>query len=222
MHRFFEVAGYRPDWRYQQAQPADWIRQTRKRMAAAGGKYRGLSKTGRRDWNALLTYNRHDCVGLQHLVLRAAAETEKRAAFVAAEYSVQLEQRTVKFRIGSMNSRLDALVTSRQAKSWALVSAWNPGLTKPSDEENESRQATLVAEAQVRGYEVFPGDGHDPDGRWKAEPSAWIVGIGQDEAKELGRKYGQWAVVVGTVGARSQLLWCLEPGADPLVVNQLI
>jgi hypothetical protein len=221
LHRFFEVAGYRPDWRYGRAEPAKWIRDTRKRMAAGRGRYAALSKTGRCDWHALLAYNRHDCVGLRHLVLRATAETEKRGAYLNTQYSVHAGRRPIQFRIGSNSSRLDALITSRQARHWAHMTAWNPGLARLSADENTSKQEALVAEAQLRGYQVVPGEGVDIEGRWPAEPSALIIGIGKDEARELGRKYGQWAIVVGAVGARSQLQWCLDPGPDPLVVNQL-
>ena len=74
LHRFFEVAGYRPDRRYASAAPVRWIRHVRSRMKVAGGQYRKVTRSTTRHWHQLLQYNRHDCVGLRHVVLRATAE----------------------------------------------------------------------------------------------------------------------------------------------------
>lgn len=221
LHMFFEAAGYRPDWRYTSASPAKWIRHVRTRMKAAGGRYRRVNASTHRDWHALLEYNRHDCVGLRHLVVRAAAESEKRAAYLNTTYSVRHGFREIRFRVGSRKPALDALVRRHGTTQWAHMTAWNPGLARFSAPENDARQRALTTLARNRGYECLPGAGQGPNQQWPAEQSVLVIGVHPGEARELARTFGQWAIVVGSVGARSRFEWCLDPGPDTNVVNQL-
>jgi len=44
-------------------------------------------------------------------------------------------------------------------------------------------------------YRIFQGEGRDPEGKWKAEPSVLIMGIPRAEAEALGRRLEQNAIV---------------------------
>jgi hypothetical protein len=222
MHRFFELAGYRPDWRYGQATPAKWIRHVRQRMEAAGGNYRQISKLAKKRWHLLLQYNRHDCLGLRHLVMRAAAELEERENCLAAEYVVRNGAKEIRFRIGSQKSSIDALLRSSGATTWAHLTASNPSLTRPTAPENAARHETLKAELKALGHATLPANVRALAGDTPADESLFIIGIGREEARTLAREFGQWAVVVGAVGGRSELVWCLDPGPDPLIVSQSV
>lgn len=68
---------------------------------------------------------------------------------------------------------------------------------------------------------MLPGDGRDAKGRWPPEASALAVGIGQAEARQVAREFGQWAIVAGTAVGRPRLVWCLDAGNAPNVISQL-
>ena len=60
----------------QKATPAKWIRHTLAQLEATGGRYRKTTKQTKRDWHDLLEYNRHDCLALRHIVLKASREMD--------------------------------------------------------------------------------------------------------------------------------------------------
>jgi hypothetical protein len=212
LHKFFPLAGYRPDWRYEAATPAAWIRHVRAQMAASGGRYRHVNHQTKRDWQALLRYNRHDCLGLRHLTLRAAAETEKRHAYLDTVYAVQDDARLIKFRVGSHKAALDALLARHRAKDWAHISACNPGLETLSPTENRRRMKRLENTARKRGYTTLPGNGRDDRQRRPAEDTLFVMGIPEAKARRLAREFGQWAIVAGRRGEAARLVWCLDVG----------
>jgi hypothetical protein len=88
-----------------------------------------------------------------------------------------------------------------------VITAWNPGDERPSSEINELRNEQLRAEISARGLEALEALGSDPDSQ-HAEKSWAVVGLTDDAAIELGRKYGQVAVFFIT-RARQWVLGCL-------------
>jgi hypothetical protein len=88
-----------------------------------------------------------------------------------------------------------------------VITAWNPGDERPSSEINEARNQELRAEISARGLEALEALGSDPNSP-HAEKSWAVVGMTDDTAIELGRKYGQVAVFFIT-RARQWVLGCL-------------
>jgi hypothetical protein len=115
---------------------------------------------------------------------------------------------TVCIRIGHVEAALEDLLEREGAKCWAYVTAWNPGSTSLSDEENRVRESELENEVRQAGYAFCTGQGVGADGSWKPEPSLLILGVQENEAKELGRKYGQLAIVTGCKGSPAKLMPC--------------
>jgi hypothetical protein len=57
------------------------------------------------------------------------------------------------------------------------------------------------------GITYFPGEGQGEDPSWLAEASFLVLGLGREEASDLGRKYGQNAIVwVGSDGVPELVL----------------
>lgn len=84
-----------------------------------------------------------------------------------------------------------------------FITAWNPASQPTSDEENASRQQRLLEE--VSQYRVVNGVGKSQDGPW-AEDSLGVFNVGLQDAKDIGDRYGQNAVV-----------W-IGPSAEPALV----
>lgn len=96
--------------------------------------------------------------------------------------------------IGVPSPSLGALYRSADVCGAAYVTAYNPRSETQSAEVNGAAHARLGAELAATGYRVVEGAGEDPEGRWPAEPSYLVLGMGLEAARELGRRYGQNAI----------------------------
>ena len=122
------------------------------------------------------------------------------AAYRATDYRVDdAPGGPVVIRIGQVCDRVEG--------EWAFVTACNPGSVRLPDEENGRRMTELESEVRKRGWTYYRGQGVGRDGRWPPEPSFLIVGIQWAAAVELGKRFGQNAVVVGRVGEPARLVW---------------
>ena len=74
-----------------------------------------------------------------------------------------------------------------------VLTAWNPGRARPSRAVNEAANAALRADLISLGQSVFPAIGMDPDSSHSEESYA-VIGLTDQVAKDLGAKFGQWAV----------------------------
>lgn len=72
--------------------------------------------------------------------------------------------------------------------------------------KNEIANASLVESQTRAGYRCFEGEGRDPQGRWKPERSALVIGISRADAEAVGRAFGQNAIVFLTRGLPPELV----------------
>jgi hypothetical protein len=95
---------------------------------------------------------------------------------------------------------------------WAFVTAWNPGSGDPLPPDiNDRRARELEREIEDR-WQFRRGQGLPDDAGWTPEPSLLILGISQDDAITLGRRYGQNAIVVGAPESVAKLVQCFPEG----------
>ena len=131
-------------------------------------------------------------------------------AFRNTNFHAELPSGNVCIRIGAATSQLDALPQHESQHSWLYITAHNPnGKTAPAV-ENERAQAELARELRSRGLSFYNGQGQGDVGDWPPEPSFLVIGASEPEALELGRRFGQAAVVVGERQQAARLLLC-EP-----------
>jgi hypothetical protein len=111
-------------------------------------------------------------------------------------------------RIGEPHAELDFVARRSGARSWGYATAYNPGSSTLSEDENVSRQDGLENAAAEGGFLFFHGEGVGDDGQWFPEPSLLIIGITRAETVALGRRFGQRAIVYGEAGGSPQLIAC--------------
>jgi hypothetical protein len=92
------------------------------------------------------------------------------------------------------------------ATSVTIITAWNPGLQRPNDAQNQAANAQLEASLHARQYTFFPAVGQSADGM-HTEPSFAVLSLTEAEALALGREFGQAAVLYWD-GTQAKLLWC--------------
>jgi osmoprotectant transport system ATP-binding protein len=133
------------------------------------------------------------------------------AAYLSTDYCVDdAPDGPFAIRIGESCVEMAKLVKDGEF-NWAFLTACNPGSTRLSEAENPERMNELESIVQKRGWRYFHGRGVGRIGDWPAEPSLLIIGIQEVDAIELGRRFGQNAIVAGWADAFGRLVWIAQP-----------
>lgn len=132
-------------------------------------------------------------------------------AYLTTEYHVTDLKLTI--RISQLHPDLDKFLKRYACTEWAFITAYNPASHILPEEENIARHQMLVED--LAEYTCFEGYGVGTDPQWEPERSLLVLGINQDVAKAIGKKYGQNAIVVGHAGGAATLV-LLEPAANDL------
>lgn len=124
-------------------------------------------------------------------------------AYEHARFEVQFDRATIVFRVAA-----EPLGDVRRVagRSVTVVTAYNPGQERPSEEVNGRANAYLRAEIFKRQWEHYPAVGYSPD-RSHEEPSVAVLDLSEAEARTLGQRYRQ-ACVFYWDGSASRLVWC--------------
>ena len=111
-------------------------------------------------------------------------------------------------RIGSHHEQLDEMLRDHRCDAWSYITACNPASELLSEEKNTSRNRELEALLKSHDLVFYRGEGIGTDPTWPAEASFLILGIGREVAMELGRQFGQNAIVCGKRGEAAELVDC--------------
>jgi hypothetical protein len=131
------------------------------------------------------------------------------AAYRRTRFCVDTAQGRIVIRVGATHPELDAILRTTGCEEWAYVTAFNPGSVPLSDAENDARQRELEQAVRQLGHRTLPGEGIGDDGIWPPEPSVLVLGIELEKAIQLGRRFGQRAIVYGQLGGVAALEICM-------------
>lgn len=129
-------------------------------------------------------------------------------AYLRTTFTADTPGGPIEIRPGSSNAALDAVLRAHRASEWAYVTAYNPGSLVTPESTNRLAHEKLCAHVHQRGWVSFDGHGVGPDGDWPPEVSLLILRVSSLEARALGKKFGQLAVVVGRIGGPARLQAC--------------
>ncbi len=130
------------------------------------------------------------------------------SAFLATDYEVEGPAGRFVVRIGEVCSSIPA-------DQWAVVTACNPLSQLLSKLENETRMQELARAVRSAGYSFWRGENRARDQSWPPEPSLLVLEIPRQLAVALGRRFEQWAIVVGRWNQRAELVWCHDGKSTP-------
>ncbi len=139
-------------------------------------------------------------------VSMTAIEADLIAAYQRTDYAVFEDDRETILRIGVVNAAIDALLTRHGAEAGAIITAWNPESVVLTSEQNDARDVQLWQWIADHKLFALPAEGRDPAGEWAPEQSCLILDLAPDLAADLGRQFGQNAIVYVSRGSAPKLL----------------
>ena len=130
-------------------------------------------------------------------------------AYRQALYVAHLPAGELVLRIDQPDSLADQRLRDEAGcrDSWALVTAFNPFSQPIPEPENRRSQRRLEAELNASGLRWIAAVHRDPAGRWPDEISCLVIDPPEMLAPELGRRYGQNAIVSCWLGEAPRLQW---------------
>ncbi len=117
------------------------------------------------------------------------------AAYAATHYVVNGVERPFVLRVNERSAPLEVLHRRHGVDRSAFLTAWNPRSQRRADAINQAAQSELEATLRASGLKLFSAIGIDPDGNWPGEPSVLALGIAREQAEQIGRQYGQNALL---------------------------
>jgi hypothetical protein len=115
-------------------------------------------------------------------------------------------------RCGERSELLDRILSEAGVRTWAFISACNPGSKRLDAAANAARMARLADAVRDSGLRSIAGVGigdadHAMAGGWPAEPSLLVLGIDEAAAIALAKQFEQNAILAGTIGGHPTLIW---------------
>ena len=122
---------------------------------------------------------------------------ETLVAYLDTDYWVERVPAAESFalRVGEPCAPMRQLTNSSRAKGAAFITAYNPLGIATGESANKQAQAALAARLAGCAREVLSGEGRGRIGDWPPEPSWLALGIDFDDACQLGRAFGQNAII---------------------------
>ena len=135
--------------------------------------------------------------------------TALEAAFLATTYTASEKNGTTfHLKINEQNEAFDRFLRKKNIMTWAYVTAWNPAARQQDDLKNIELNRQLEQILKNLGYTYLKGFGVPPEGStWQPEASFLILGIRQEDALQLGKKFHQAAILCGKTGEVANLIW---------------
>jgi hypothetical protein len=109
-------------------------------------------------------------------------------------------------RVSERSTALLATYQRCDVDCCAFITACNPHSQLLESGQNEARLGRLEAELREGRWSIRAGIGQHPSNGWPAEPSFLVLGIPLEEARALGARHSQNAIVWAGADALPQLV----------------
>ena len=119
--------------------------------------------------------------------------TKLEDAYRTAEYYIE-DDPPSRFEIGQPHQGLALLLMSFEVQQAVWITAYNPGSQLQSEDGNLTNQMQLLERIEAMRLNYFVGHSCDKAGEW-FEPGYLVLGMSEEIGVDLGRDFGQYAVV---------------------------
>lgn len=134
----------------------------------------------------------------------SALDPQLIASYRTARYRVMTPPGGFELRVDAFSGRLAALVCTLPVRSAALITACNPGGELKTVSENRVAMMQLRSELRGRCARVLDAENSGAGGDWN-EASLLVLGLARIAALELGRRWGQNAILYAGADAVPRL-----------------
>ena len=108
------------------------------------------------------------------------------------DYWFVVNDRKITLSVDSINCDFNSLCHDFNCRTGAFITAFNPHSAPLSISENRQRNRLLESDLEkLTNIRYFYGAGEDLDNQWPAEESFMILGVQQQTAIDLTRRYQQ-------------------------------
>ena len=135
---------------------------------------------------------------------RISKKRDLRAAYINTDYIFDAEGKSLTLHVGETNSDVAKLILDHQAQGAVFITACNPASLPLGDIHN--RLAMRALKKDLSRYKTYDGYGESRSGSWEPEPSVFCIGISQYDAENLGKRYGQNAIIWVDGAGKAQLI----------------
>lgn len=131
------------------------------------------------------------------------------AAYLKTEYVVMLPDGDIVLHIDRHEPDKERLIREQTGcnKAWAIVTPCNPRSELAREQLNLFYFNNLRYELDEKAGIWFKALNRDPEGQWPDEPGFFLVDPEIGWVMDLGRHYGQNAVVAARIGEAPRLIW---------------
>lgn len=142
-------------------------------------------------------------------MMDADARASLEAAYRGADYCVQLPLGVLRLKVDRQQEDADRRLHEEASveSHWAIVTPCNPGSRALSAQANQERLEQLDAILEEQGVRHVASVNCDPQKEWPDEPGFLLCDPPPGLAEQLGRRFGQNAILDGRLGAAPRLLW---------------
>lgn len=127
-------------------------------------------------------------------------------AYRATHYQVRHPSGSFTLHVDQPSAELAHLLRESGQACAAFLTACNPYSLPLGETENAAAQQRLVQELRQAGFDPIPAIGLDPSGAWQGEESFLVLGLGLSEARAIGTRYAQNAIIWAAADAIPRLI----------------
>lgn len=129
------------------------------------------------------------------------------ASYLRTNYRAFSGRHYVDFYIGETKRHQPWRLTAHRVEKWAFICAENPYSIRLSERENESRSVLLLRYLHKRNLRYFYGLGMPNSNEWPNELGFFIINVTLVEARRIGQKFHQNAIVFSRALKPLELVW---------------
>lgn len=100
-----------------------------------------------------------------------------------------------------------ALFCAMRGQAGLVMTAWNPGLARPTLATNEASNQRMLIRLQDSGCEVWPAECASPDGRFR-EPAFLVWDMSAEQGSAIAAEFEQFAIYCYSTDGERSLLPC--------------
>jgi len=139
-----------------------------------------------------------------------AKTPELEAAYRATTYRVFLPGGVFELRVEQPSPALAEWLAAERVPGFAVITAFNPGGRRLSDDDNLGRQSALECDLLEGNYEPYSAENRPDDAAAPVEESCFVPDITREDALALADDYEQNAILWGGADGIPRLAWTEE------------